>query len=159
MKPIRIFVEEELKGCERIVDPFAREARVAHITNDLNTDFDTDFNMDALAFLKTFEDQSVDGVLFDPPYSLRQLKECYEGLKMPQAMTQHESRRFYSDIKDEIARITMPGAKVLYFGWDSGGISKARGFKITRILLVPHGGPHHDTICVSDTKLGREWFV
>jgi hypothetical protein len=157
IKPIGKFVKEELIGCEMVVDPFARSAKAAHITNDLNPEFDTDHNIDALEFLKMFEDSSVDGVIYDPPYSLRQLKECYDSIGS--AINQHQSRRFYADIKDEIARITMPGAKVLSFGWASTGIGKTRGFGITRILLVPHGGPHHDTICVSDTKKGAALFV
>lgn len=34
--------------------------------------------MDALEFLKLFDDESVDVVLFDPPYSPRQVKEIYD---------------------------------------------------------------------------------
>lgn len=43
-------------------------------------------------------------MLFDPPYSPKQIKECYEGvgLKVTQAMTQST---FYSNQKKEISRI------------------------------------------------------
>ena len=30
-----------------------------------------------------FEDASVDGVLYDPPYSPRQVRECYNGVGYP----------------------------------------------------------------------------
>ena len=151
IKPIKRFVEEELEGLNRVLDPFAREARYGHITNDLNPKFDTDYNMDALAFLKMFDDNEAAGIIFDPPYSLRQLKECYDDIG--HAMTQKESQSFYADIKNEIMRIVKPGGTVLSFGWNSMGIGKNRGFSIHRVMMVPHGGHHYDTICVAETKL------
>ena len=36
--------------------------------------------MDATDFLKMFSDNSVDTVLYDPPYSARQVSECYKKL-------------------------------------------------------------------------------
>lgn len=62
------------------IDPFANKNRVASITNDLNPEYGTDYCMDALDFLKMFDDESVDGVLYDPPYSPRQVAECYKGV-------------------------------------------------------------------------------
>jgi len=150
IKPIASFIEEELEGCELVIDPFARNATIAHVTNDLNPECDTDFHLDALDFLKTFDDDTVDGVLYDPPYSLRQLKECYDGIG--QAMTQHQSQHFFSDLKNEIERVCIAGATVLSFGWSSLGMGENRGFSKSRILMVPHGGIHHDTLCVSEVK-------
>jgi len=37
-------------------------------------------------------------------------------------------------------------------GWNSGGIGKTFGFTQKEILLVPHGGPHNDTIVVVEEK-------
>lgn len=151
IKPIARFIEEEITDCEMVVDPFARNARLAHITNDLNPECDTDHHLDALEFLMLFDDESVDGVLYDPPYSLRQLKECYDGVGF--SLSQYQTQHFFSDIKDEISRICKTGAKVVSFGWSSLGMGATRGFSHRRILLVPHGGIHHDTICVSEVKL------
>lgn len=44
------------------------------------------------------------------------------------------------------------GGKVITFGWNSGGIGYKYGFEIERILLVPHGGWHNDTICTVEVK-------
>jgi hypothetical protein len=52
----------------------------------------------------------------------------------------------------EIARLIRPGGYALSFGWSSGGMGKQLGFDIEKILLVPHGGNHHDTICVAEKK-------
>ena len=36
--------------------------------------------------------------------------------------------------------------------WSSGGIGKKYDFAIKKILLVPHGGWHNDTICTVEIK-------
>lgn len=147
IKPIREFIGDVPIHS---IDPFARNSELATITNDLNPDFDTTHNMDALDFLKTIDDNSADMVLFDPPYSLRQLKECYDSIGA--SLSQYQTQHFFSDVKDEIARITKLGGVVFSFGWSSQGMGKSRGFEIESILLVPHGGIHYDTICVKEVK-------
>ena len=151
IKPIKELIQSELTNGIWI-DPFANQNKLATITNDLNPDFDTDYHMDALDFLKTFQNESVDGVLYDPPYSPRQVKECYQGVGMN--VTSETTRAsFWGNQKNEISRIVKPGGKVITFGWNSGGIGRKYGFEITRILLVPHGGWHNDTICTVEVKV------
>ena len=55
------------------IDPFANAARLTAITNDLDPSYDTDYHMDATDFLSLFPDQTVDFVLYDPPFSSRQV--------------------------------------------------------------------------------------
>lgn len=133
------------------IDPFANTSKFAHVTNDLNPEFDTDYHLEALDFLKMFETESVDGILYDPPFSPRQVSESYKriGLNVTQQMTQST---FWANHKKEISRILRKGGKVISFGWNSGGIGKLNGFKIKRILLVAHGGWHNDTICTVEIK-------
>lgn len=151
IKPIKELIQSELTNGTWI-DPFANQNKLATITNDLNPDFDTDYHMDALDFLKTFQNESVDGVLYDPPYSPRQVTECYQGVGMN--VTSETTRAsFWGNQKKEISRIVKPGGKVITFGWNSGGIGRKYGFEITRILLVPHGGWHNDTICTVEVKV------
>ena len=107
--------------------------------------------VDALEFLSTFSDNSVDGVLFDPPYSLRQLKECYNNLG--RYITGDESRTIYTKWKDAISRVIKPGGKCISFGWNTNGLGKGRGFEIERILLVAHGGGHNDTLVTVERKM------
>lgn len=67
IKPIKeLIIQEKTKGLW--IDPFANVSKIAEITNDLNKEYDTDYHLEALDFLKLFEDNSVDGVLYDPPY-------------------------------------------------------------------------------------------
>lgn len=87
---IKKMLEEEIDNDLLWIDPFTNKNKIASVTNDLNPEFDTDYHMDALEFLKTFNDCSVDGVLYDPPYSPRQISECYKniGLEVSNKTTQ-----------------------------------------------------------------------
>lgn len=79
IKPIAEMLAEEVDSSKLWIDPFANTNKIATITNDLNSEYDTTYHLDALDFLKMFEDDSVDGVLYDPPFSPRQVSECYRG--------------------------------------------------------------------------------
>ena len=149
--PIKNLILEE-KTAGVWIDPFANSNKLATITNDLNPQYDTDYHLDALDFLKQFDDQSIDGILYDPPYSPRQVSECYNhvGYNVTWDTTKAS---FWSNHKKEISRILKVGGKVITFGWNSGGIGISYGCQIKRILLVPHGGWHNDTICTVETKV------
>jgi hypothetical protein len=149
IKPISELIHKYSTGI--IIDPFSNSNKFGTITNDLDLNYDTDYHMDALDFLKMFDDNSVDGVLYDPPYSPRQVSECYKqfGYEVTQETTQAS---FWSKHKDEMARIIKQGGKVICFGWNSQGVGKGRGFEMARIMLVAHGGNHNDTICTVENK-------
>lgn len=134
------------------VDPFANKSRLATVTNDLNPDMKCNFSMDATDFLKMFDDNSVDFLFYDPPYSLRQVSECYKnvGIEVTMETTQSSWR---SKHIDEISRIMKAGGVVMCFGWNSAGVGKVRGFNIEEILLIAHGGSHNDTIVTVERKL------
>ena len=150
IKPIhQLILEEKTDGCW--VDPFANTNKLATITNDLNKAFDTDYHLDALDFLKIFKDSSIDGVLYDPPFSPRQVSECYNDVGYDVTWDTTKAS-FWGNHKKEISRIVKIGGKVISFGWNSGGIGMKYGFEIQRILLVSHGGWHNDTICTVEIK-------
>lgn len=69
IKPIRELIDKYAFGI--IVDPFANNNKIASITNDLDPECDTMYHMDATDFLQTLENDSVDTVLYDPPFSPR----------------------------------------------------------------------------------------
>ena len=149
--PIKRLLLDEVDTSLLWIDPFANINKVAKITNDLNPEYDTDYHLDALDFLKMFDDESIDGVLYDPPYSPRQVAECYKGFGYDVTSCTTQAS-FWGNHKREISRIVRSGGKVISFGWNSGGIGVKYGFEINRILLVPHGGWHNDTICTVETK-------
>lgn len=133
------------------IDPFAGKTSPAKIRNDMNPKVPAEYHMDALDFLKMLPDRSADGVLFDPPYSPSQVKECYEGLGTP--LTGDKTKMSYwSDCKKQIDRVLRPGGYVICFGWNSMGIGMKMKYEMEYILLVPHGGGKNDTICVVQKK-------
>lgn len=155
MKPIRELINKHINNGIWI-DPFARNSifnEKCYATNDLSEDSNTTHHMESLDFLNMLlqDNITVDGVLFDPPYSVRQVAECYKhvGKEVHKEDTQSS---FYGNRKKIIAKLVKPGGKVLSFGWNSNGIGKKLGFETIEILLVSHGGPHNDTICTVEVK-------
>ena len=149
IKPIKEFLAEYVKEglwC----DPFAGENSPAQVKNDLSGL--VQFKMDALKFLKTRGNNTFHGVLFDPPYSITQAKQCYEGRGMDKLKVKPTSMQYWGNVKTEIARIIKPGGIAICFGWTSMGIGKNRGFEMRHILLVPHGGSKNDTIVTVEIK-------
>ena len=133
------------------IDPFANSSRLATVTNDLDPTYDTDYHMDATDFLGLFAEDSVDIVLYDPPFSSRQVSECYRrlGFSVNWETTQNSYWRRH---KEQIRRIVRPGGLVFSFGWNSGGMGMKYGFEKLHIRLIAHGGNHNDTIAVVERK-------
>jgi len=133
--PIKKLIEDEIGDIRKALDPFPFE-----------------YTEDIIDYLEKKE--MSDYGLFDPPYSPRQLKECYNGKGNfdTKATT-------WSNWKDALSKKIKPNGKIISFGWSSQGMGKKRGFKIERILLVAHGGMHNDTICVVERKVQSilEW--
>lgn len=152
IKPIRDLILRYADGV--IVDPFANDSKIGTITNDLNPAFDTTYHMDATEFLKSLPDECADVVLYDPPYSPRQVSECYKefGLTVNMATT---SASYWANQKKEIARILKPNGICITFAWNSNGIGKKYGFDQIEILIVAHGGWHNDTIVTVEKKSGN----
>lgn len=110
--------------------------------------------MEALEFLQMLKAQGVlaDLVLFDPPYSPRQIAECYQLVgRETKGMESTQASR-WSEWKNAIAAICAPGATVISCGWNTNGIGLTLGFEIQDILLVCHGGWHNDTIVTVERK-------
>ena len=154
IKPIKELIARYDHNDCMSIDPFANKNKIAKITNDLDQDYDTTYNMDAKDFLKLFDDESVSLVLYDPPYSPRQVSESYKKLGKSVNM-QTTQASFWGNLKKEISRITKKDGIVISCGWNSGGIGMCNGFKIIEILLVSHGGNHNDTIITVEIK--EEW--
>lgn len=134
------------------IDPFANAARLATITNDIDPQYDTDYHMDATDFLTQFSDGSVDLVLYDPPFSSRQVSECYRRLGQSVNMETTQNS-YWRKHKEQISRIVRQGGIVFSFGWNSGGIGRKYGFEKLHIRLIAHGGHHNDIIAVVERKL------
>ena len=153
IKPIKQLLDRYIDQENLWIDPFAGKNSPAKITNDLDVSLNTTYDIDALTFLKGYGDNSVCGILYDPPFSPAQADWCYVGTNLYKRNT--EFWKYMSSCRKEIARISEANGIVICFGFNSGGIGKKYGFNIEEILLVPHGINRNDTIVTVERKLEK----
>lgn len=144
--PIASLLDRRLHTCRVVVDPFAGRSRRGTLRNDLK-----DGGREALSWLRRLERESADALLFDPPYSPRQIVEVYKRVGLDVTMRTTQSS-FFSRRKDEATEVIKKGGIVICCGWNSGGFGKSRGFQLLEVLLVAHGGAHNDTIVTVERK-------
>lgn len=154
IRPIGDFVQRYLAGAKISVDPFARNRDWASYTNDINPATSATSHRDAEAFLLDLAAQGVvaDVVLFDPPYSPRQVSEHYKAAGLKATGEDTQNGRLYRRVRDALDKIVCPGGIVLSFGWQSVGMGVNRGYELIETMLVAHGGGHNDTICIAEQK-------
>ena len=151
IKPIGDFVRKYIDGVS--VDPFARNKRWATHTNDLNPQTEAEHHMDAVCFLNMLADggAKADVLILDPPYSPRQITECYAAAGLKAGMKDTQNAALYSRVRHASRKICKLGTIALSFGWNSSGMGE--GFETLEILMVAHGGAHNDTICLAEKMM------
>jgi hypothetical protein len=152
--PIGDFVRRYLSGVS--VDPYARNTSWAQFTNDLNPLTKAEYHMDATEFILKLRDENVraDVVLLDPPYSPRQVKECYDSIGLVMAQDDALLGKTRKRLKDAVNQIVPLGGVVLSFGWNTVGMGAA--YEIEEIMLVCHGSDHNDTICLAERRIAEQ---
>lgn len=151
IRPIRELVIHYVKDGIGWADPFAGKFSPAEITNDHNPDRNAKYHMEAMVFCKWLS-PGLNGVLFDPPYSFRQISEHYKLLGM-KASQKDTSMCFYEKPKSILAEKVKKGGIVICCGWNTNGFGRARGYKIIEIMAVAHGGSKNDTLITVEKKL------
>ena len=158
--PIGQFVKRYLRDSKVSVDPFARNKLWATYTNDLNPNTLAEYHMDALDFLTMLLEQGVEAdlIIFDPPYSPRQIKECYDSIGLKMKSTDAHRTAGWRQEKALAHQLLSVNGVFLYFGWDSNGMHSTgeKGYNIEELLLVNHGLCHNDTICMAERKNGHQ---
>jgi predicted methyltransferase len=139
-----------------IVDPFARNCPWAGPnTNDIDLTTDAVHHMDAADYLASIGDESVDLVLFDPPFSQRQATEKYGA-----HTNLYTDGRYVSRCIAEIERMLKPGGYLLKLGYNS---TRHRDtFDLMKGWIVNFGGNRNDvivTIWRKGSHTLREWGI
>jgi tRNA G10 N-methylase Trm11 len=136
IKPIREWVEQSCEG--KTLNLFAGKTKlnIEEIRNDLDPETLSEYKLDALEFVETWDKEKFDTILLDPPYAYRKSMEMYKGIICSP----------FKRLKDEIPRILNHNGKVITFGYHSVVMGENRGFIIEKICLFSHGGAIHDTI-------------
>lgn len=152
IKPIREFVTWYAASATVSIDPFARNQKLATFTNDMDLATRAEFHHDAERFLAILAEREVsaDLVLFDPPYSPRQVSEHYRAAGVECGRKETQTSALYSRVRKALDPLVRPGGVVLSFGWHSNGMGPA--YELQEVLLVAHGSAHNDTICIAERK-------
>lgn len=156
IKPIAELLARYVGDGKGWIDPFAGENSPAEITNDLNPAKPAQYHLHAEHFANEIQGRFA-GVLFDPPYSITQVKECYQSIGVEDFMRRDVSHFPYA-IKRAIAPKIRTGGYAISFGWNSCGFGKKLGFEIVEILIVCHGREHNDTIVTVERKIQQTLF-
>lgn len=153
--PIRDFVRRYLAQSRVSIDPLARNSHLATYTNDLNPNTLATYHMDAELFCRVLRWKGIraDLGIVDPPYSPRQVKECYEGVGLSVGTKETQMAALYARVRDVLDPLIEVGGVVLSFGWNSSGMGIGRGYIQEEMLIVCHGAAHNDTICLAERKL------
>jgi len=146
IKPIRELLERYDVG-EGWIDPFAGQLSPAEITNDHRPDSNAKYHLDAVDFAKTL-DGHYKGCLFDPPYSIHEVKRHYDSLGRKYDFANDPTCAF-KQVRDILAPKV---DRVIYFGWNTNAFGKKRGFEIEEVLVVAHGGNRNDTLVTVERK-------
>lgn len=137
---VKKWIEEKSEG--KVLNLFAGKTRLNlnETRVDLSDEFHPDYCMDAFDFVLYAKDNGIkyDTIILDPPYSLRKSMEKYNG----------KICSTFNKIKNELPYILNNKGRVITFGYTSVCMGKSRGFQKEEVLLVCHGGSHHDTVCV-----------
>lgn len=157
--PIGELVKRYLRESKISVDPFARNKRWATYTNDLNPDTAAECHLSAVDFLTNLKSAGVqaDLILFDPPYTINQVKECYQSIGLPFMMNDAQQAGVWTAEKDLCYDILSTGGVFMHFGYHSNGMGRMRDMEIEQILLVPHGKNHYDTIVTVERKVAHQY--
>ena len=155
--PIRQLIYSYM-GCDpNWADPFANGNSPAEYTNDINPEMPTKYHLDAHEFAKIIAD--VNGVLFDPPYSIEQMKRSYENIGRKFTMRDGQICNRWTELKDCLTDKIRLGGYVISFGWNTQGFGKKRGFEKVEIMIVAHGSGHNDTLVTVERKFNEKLFA
>lgn len=156
---IGYFVQKHLEGCKVSIDPFSRNNRFATFRNDLNPNTTAEYHLEARAFLNALilKNIKADCIIYDPPYSPRQISECYKSSGLTVTMIDTQNSKLNKECKQLFLKLLKRGGKVLSFGWNSVGMGK--GFDFLEIMLVCHGASHNDTICLAQKENTEQLYI
>lgn len=132
------------------VDPFCGHNPRTTYHNDLGYG-----GKDAVEWLNDLVAEGVkcDTFVLDPPYSPRQISECYQSIGLAVSGKDTQNANLYARVREAALPLLNDRAILLSFGWNSVGFGKKHSAIIEEILMVCHGGAHNDTICMAERYL------
>ena len=155
-----------IPGRIHICDPFSNNKTIRRqgttlISNDLNPEYNSTYNLEANDFGELMErdNRAFDLILWDPPYSLNQLKKHYDGIGKD--LEQWQTRNMWGRAKDALAKCLIPGAYVISFGWHSKGFGRIRGLEKKELHVLTNSGRdgRYDLLITVEQKVDSDIFA
>lgn len=155
-------------GPGKWVDPFARESFTTKtdffVTNDLNSKMPTHYHLEFNEFVETLYDQlsygecgQISGLVFDPPYTLRLLKDHYmdDDCDIEDTIPMWQTNNMWGKGKDILGRMMILGSYAISFGYNTHGMGKHRGFSKKEILILEQAGSpdRYDVLVTVEQKV------
>lgn len=154
--PLRGIIDHYRQLGQIWLDPFAgyHSPVQPSCQNDLNPDTPAVYHEEAYAFLERMlaREGTVDGVIFDPPYSLTQVSRSYQDMGLAFKGGENPTGGF-PKVRNLISAIVRTGGYVISYGWNTVGMGKKRGFAPVEYLICSHGGNRNDTLVVVERRL------
>ena len=153
VKPLRAIIDKYKLPGQIWADPFAGFTSPAEYQNDLNPASPALSHKEAQAFMEDLlgDPGLVDGVIFDPPYSLTQVSRSCKDMGLQFKGAENPTGGF-PRVRDLIAAVVKPGGHVISYGWNTVGMGKGRGFEPVEYLICSHGGNRNDTLVTVERR-------
>lgn len=155
IKPIRELALRYIGDGHGWADPYAGDNSPCEFTNDIDTSTKALNHMDALDFCLALVEEGYgpfNGIVYDPPYSRRQISEHYRAAGR-RATSLDTSDNFYNRTKNALCDHVCEGGFAISCGWHTNGFGINRGFERVEILDVAHGSCHYDTLVTVERRV------
>ncbi len=149
----------------QMIDPFARFSFTNDlpfcITNDLNPDCPTDYHLEANDFcemiLKEHGEGTYDLILWDPPYTIRQLKELYDGIGLH--LFQEQVQNMWGRALKACDKLLKVNGTFISLGYTTKGV-RSRKFQTDEIHIFQsnHTPDAYDTLMTVQRKVQHNIF-
>tara|TARA_Y100001938_G_scaffold138490_1_gene204080 strand:+ start:1958 stop:2521 length:564 start_codon:yes stop_codon:yes gene_type:complete len=140
-----------------VLDLFARTCPWGDFRNDLNPQFKkqghTNMCMDALEAARTFENNSIDIILFDPPFSSRMDADKYEEVGAASLWT---NPKYISELGAEMNRILTTNGLIIKCGFNSN--KPYSELKLERLYISHYGACRNDMLVSVWKKMETSLF-
>lgn len=143
--PIKKLLKKYINSNKNWIDPFAGDGDIAEFTNDIDSDSKAQYHIDALQFLSQFPDNSMEGILLNPPFSFHQVYNFTKNKKIVNISP-------IDAVYKQADRLLKKNGLAIHFGWNSNGIGTEYGYMIEELLIVPRGRHHNDLIVTVERK-------
>jgi len=149
--------QKDLKGGVDVLDLFARKCPWGDFRNDLNPDFKeaglTNMCMDALEACQTFDNNTIDTVLFDPPFSSRMDADKYGEVGRASIWT---DAKYVSELGKEMFRILEADGYIVKAGFNSNAPDPR--LSLEAMFISHYGACRNDVIFSVWKKYDKSLF-